>query len=62
MRPFLPLALRSVPLLLSAEVRMRTDLGEYRMGNGNTREDAVGLAMEPSKRNVLGDEGARPLS
>lgn len=36
-----------------AEVRVVTAQGEYRMGNRDTREDAIRLATESAKRNAL---------
>lgn len=38
---------------VSAEVRMISSQGEFRMGDRDTREDAVRLAMEAAKRNAL---------
>ncbi|MEC4890529.1 MAG: hypothetical protein RI101_10755 [Nitrospira sp.] len=36
-----------------AEIRIVTAQGEYRMGNRDTREDAIRLATEQAKRNAL---------
>ena len=38
---------------LSAEVRVVSSQGEFRMGDRDTREDAMRLAMEAAKRNAL---------
>ena len=38
---------------VSAEVRVIASQGEFRMGDRDTREDAVRLAMEAAKRNAL---------
>jgi uncharacterized membrane protein YgcG len=37
----------------SAEIRVVSSQGEYRMGNRDTKEDAVRLATEAAKRNAL---------
>jgi hypothetical protein len=46
--PLLPMA-----SLAEAEVRVVTAQGEYRMGDRDTREDAVRMATESAKRNAL---------
>lgn len=57
-----PLTLRLVVLFLSlsvwpaitlAEIRVVTAYGEHRMGDRDTREDAIRLATEAAKRNAL---------
>lgn len=51
---FVLLVLLSVwPSVAQAEVRIVTAQGEYRMGNRDTREDAIRLATEAAKRNAL---------
>ena len=42
-----------LPVAVQAEVRIVTAQGEYRMGDRDTREDAVRLATEAAKRNAL---------
>ncbi len=41
------------PTVTLAEVRVVTAQGEYRMGDRDTREDAIRLATEAAKRNAL---------
>ena len=41
------------PSVTRAEVRVVTAQGEYRMGDRDTREDAIRLATEAAKRNAL---------
>ena len=41
------------PAVTLAEVRVVTAQGEYRMGDRDTREDAIRLATEAAKRNAL---------
>ncbi|MGH7220938.1 MAG: hypothetical protein ACREI1_11500, partial [Nitrospiraceae bacterium] len=41
------------PSVTLAEVRVVTAQGEYRMGDRDTREDAIRLATEAAKRNAL---------
>ena len=41
------------PAMTLAEVRVVTAQGEYRMGDRDTREDAIRLATEAAKRNAL---------
>lgn len=41
------------PSMTLAEVRIVTAQGEHRMGNRDTREDAIRLATEAAKRNAL---------
>jgi hypothetical protein len=41
------------PSVTLAEVRIVTAQGEYRMGDRDTREDAIRLATEAAKRNAL---------
>ncbi len=41
------------PTVTLAEVRVVTAQGEYRMGDRDTREDAIRLATETAKRNAL---------
>jgi len=50
---FLLIALLQIPSLANAEVRTVTAQGEYRMGDRDTREDAIRLATESAKRNAL---------
>ena len=51
---FLLFAILSIwPAPTLAEVRVLTALGEYRMGNRDTREEAIRLATEAAKRNAL---------
>jgi uncharacterized membrane protein YgcG len=54
LRLFALFAILSVwPAVTLAEVRVVTAQGEYRMGNRDTREDAIRLATEAAKRNAL---------
>ena len=54
LRLFILLAILSIwPALTLAEVRVVTAQGEHRMGNRDTREDAIRLATEAAKRNAL---------
>jgi hypothetical protein len=46
-------ALLQIPSLAEAEVRVVTAQGEYRMGDRDTREDAIRMATESAKRNAL---------
>lgn len=46
-------ALLQVPSPAQAELRVVTAQGEYRMGNRDTREDAIRMATESAKRNAL---------
>ena len=41
------------PAVTLAEVRVLTAQGEHRMGDRDTREDAIRLATEAAKRNAL---------
>src|SRR6187401_1982981 len=41
------------PTITLAEIRVVAAQGEYRMGNRDTREDAMRLATEAAKRNAL---------
>src|SRR5262245_10636367 len=41
------------PTITLAEIRVVAGQGEYRMGNRDTREDALRLATEAAKRNAL---------
>ena len=41
------------PTITLAEIRVVAAQGEYRMGNRDTREDALRLATEAAKRNAL---------
>src|SRR5262245_53036543 len=41
------------PSVIQAEIRVVTAQGEYRMGDRDTREDAIRLATEAAKRNAL---------
>lgn len=51
---FILLAILSIwPALTLAEVRVVTALGEHRMGDRDTREEAIRLATEAAKRNAL---------
>lgn len=50
---FLLITLLQIPSLANAEVRTVTAQGEYRMGDRDTREDAIRLATESAKRNAL---------
>ncbi|TKB73985.1 MAG: hypothetical protein E8D46_08925 [Nitrospira sp.] len=51
---FLLFAILSIwPAPTLAEVRVLTALGEHRMGNRDTREEAIRLATEAAKRNAL---------
>ncbi|MDF0665182.1 MAG: hypothetical protein P0119_03800 [Nitrospira sp.] len=50
---FLALAALMVPSLSLAEIRVVNAQGEHRMGNRDTREDAIRLATEVAKRNAL---------
>lgn len=53
---FILLAMTLLPVFLSpavAEVRVVNAQGEYRMGDRDTREDAIRLATEAAKRNAL---------
>ncbi|MCC6139997.1 MAG: hypothetical protein IT389_05190 [Nitrospira sp.] len=45
--------LLQIPPPAEAEVRVVTAQGEYRMGDRDTREDAIRLATESAKRNAL---------
>lgn len=47
------LALLSITSLAEAEVRVVTAQGEYRLGDRDTREDAIRMATESAKRNAL---------
>jgi hypothetical protein len=49
MTSFIP----ALPPLAYAEVRIVNAQGEYRMGDRDTREDAIRLATEAAKRNAL---------
>jgi uncharacterized membrane protein YgcG len=49
MTSFIP----ALPSLALAEVRVVTAQGEYRMGDRDTREDAIRLATEAAKRHAL---------
>jgi uncharacterized membrane protein YgcG len=54
LRLFALFAILSVwPTVTLAEVRVVTAQGEYRMGDRDTREDAIRLATEAAKRNAL---------
>ena len=54
LRLFALCAILSVwPSVTLAEVRVVTAQGEYRMGDRDTREDAIRLATEAAKRNAL---------
>jgi hypothetical protein len=51
---FIFLAILSIsPSLTLAEIRVVTAQGEYRMGDRDTKEDAIRLATEVAKRNAL---------
>ena len=45
--------LSSLPISVSAELRVVSSQGEFRMGDRDTREDAMRLATEAAKRNAL---------
>lgn len=49
----IPLITCSIPDPISAAVQTVIGEGEYRMGDRDTREDAIRLATEAAKRNVL---------
>jgi hypothetical protein len=49
----LPATLVQMASPAEAEVRMVTAQGEYRMGDRDTREDAIRMATESAKRNAL---------
>ncbi|MBU6480629.1 MAG: hypothetical protein KGS09_08830 [Nitrospirae bacterium] len=52
--PFTLFVILSIwPAVTPAEVRVVTAQGEHRMGNRDTREDAIRLATEAAKRNAL---------